>query len=224
MTLIFHLVVIIVLLVFSIGRAVTAENSFLLDFSREEAEQKKQEREEMQRSISEIIDEKIASAPTPSIRNVAVSTILQDDRNSSAEARKLQREAERLASELKQGFKSDVEEDAREESVDISHHDSGKAEVPYSGPSVLRFTLEGRKASLLPIPAYRCYGAGVVSVAISVDQRGNVVAAKVMDEVSDSDECLRKFAVRAARLSRFSASTSAPARQGGEIVYSFIAQ
>ena len=45
-----------------------------------------------------------------------------------------------------------------------------------------------------------------------------------MDEASSSDKCLRDFAVRAARLSRFSASETAPARQHGEIVYSFIAQ
>jgi hypothetical protein len=45
-----------------------------------------------------------------------------------------------------------------------------------------------------------------------------------MEEISSSDNCLRSFAVRAARLSRFSASPDAPANQTGEIVYRFIAQ
>jgi hypothetical protein len=45
-----------------------------------------------------------------------------------------------------------------------------------------------------------------------------------MEEISSSDNCLRSFAVRAARLSRFSASPEAPANQTGEIVYRFIAQ
>jgi hypothetical protein len=45
-----------------------------------------------------------------------------------------------------------------------------------------------------------------------------------MDEISSSDDCLRKFAVRAARMSRFSASSDAPANQTGEIIYRFIAQ
>jgi hypothetical protein len=61
-------------------------------------------------------------------------------------------------------------------------------------------------------------------VIITVDPSGNVLNAKVQDEVSSSDKCLREFAVRAAKLSRFSASTSAPARQMGNIVYMFIAQ
>ena len=94
----------------------------------------------------------------------------------------------------------------------------------YSGPSVLSYTLDGRKASHLPIPAYRCYGAGDVTVIISVDNAGNVVRAKVMDEISSTDNCLRSFAVRAARLSKFSASSNAPSNQTGEIVYRFIAQ
>ena len=64
----------------------------------------------------------------------------------------------------------------------------------------------------------------MVTVIISVDNAGNVVAAKVQDEVSSDDRCLREFAVRAARLSKFSADPKAPARQAGNIVYQFISQ
>jgi hypothetical protein len=95
---------------------------------------------------------------------------------------------------------------------------------PYSGPSVLSWSLDGRKASHLPIPAYRCYGAGEVVVIIAVNNRGDVVNAKVNDELSSTDGCLRNFAIRAARLSKFSSSTTAPARQMGTITYAFIAQ
>jgi hypothetical protein len=119
-----------------------------------------------------------------------------------------------------------LEEDAREETVEMQHQnksdDSNKKE--YSGPSVVSYTLDGRKASHLKIPAYRCYGAGDVTVIITVNNAGQVVGAKVMDSISSSDQCLRNFAVRAARLSRFSASQTAPANQTGEIVYRFIAQ
>ena len=94
----------------------------------------------------------------------------------------------------------------------------------YSGPSVLSYNLDGRKASHLKIPAYRCYGSGDVTVIITVNNAGQVVGAKVLDSVSSSDNCLRNYAVRAARLSRFSASTTAPANQTGEILYRFIAQ
>ena len=91
----------------------------------------------------------------------------------------------------------------------------------YNGPSVLSYTLDGRKASHLPIPAYRCYGTGDVTVIITVNPQGQVINAQIMDEISTPDDCLRKFAIRAARLSRFSASSTAPAKQTGEITYRF---
>ena len=94
----------------------------------------------------------------------------------------------------------------------------------YSGPSVLSWSLDGRKATHLPIPAYRCVGAGEVTVIITVNNQGTVVDAKIDDGASSKDGCLRSFATRAARLSKFNASTTAPARQMGTITYLFIAQ
>ena len=94
----------------------------------------------------------------------------------------------------------------------------------YSGPSVVSYYLEGRKASHLPIPAYRCMGGGQVTVLITVNPAGAVIAAKVDEAVSSKDGCLRSFAIRAARLSKFSAKADAPARQQGNIVYEFVAQ
>ena len=99
-----------------------------------------------------------------------------------------------------------------------------KKDKAYSGPSVVSYELEGRKASRLSIPAYRCLGAGEVRVLITVDPQGNVTDARIDEGASSKDGCLRSFAIRAARLSKFSASASAPARQGGNIVYRFIAQ
>ena len=63
-----------------------------------------------------------------------------------------------------------------------------------------------------------------MTVIITVNNRGDVVNAKVDDGVSSADACLRTYATRAARLSRFSASPEAPARQMGTITYAFIAQ
>ena len=98
------------------------------------------------------------------------------------------------------------------------------SESNYSGPSVVSYELDGRKASRLSIPAYRCMGAGMVTVIITVDPQGNVINAKIEDGLSSPDACLRNFAVRAARLSKFSSSTTAPPKQIGNIVYQFIAQ
>lgn len=223
-TIIVHLVVIIILLLLGIGRELVGENSFVLDFSRQEEREEQQKQENFQEEVSRRLDDMIARANNGNpIRNVAVNSQLRDDRHSAAEAKALMNDADRLARELKAGFKSDIEEDARETAVEYRNEPKQETRE-YSGPSVLSWTLEGRKASHLPIPAYRCYGSGEVSVAINVDQQGNVTGAKVNDAVSADDQCLRDFAVRAARMSKFNRDTKAPVRQAGEIVYSFIAQ
>ena len=226
-TIIFHLMVIIVLLVYQIDSALKREESFVLDFSRQEEVERRQKEAAFKEDISKRIDELIAASRSSSepIRNIAVDagSQLKDDRNTDAE--QLYKDAERLAQDLKHGQNA-IEEDAREETVELpSQNKKTEASMKeFSGPSVLSYTLDGRKASHLKIPAYRCYGSGDVTVIITVNNSGIVVAAKVLDSVSSSDQCLRNFAIRAARLSRFSASTTAPPNQTGEILYRFIAQ
>ena len=228
-TVIFHLTVIIVLLLYQIDSTIRKEESFVLDFSKQEEIERRQKEEVFREDISKKLDELIAAAHNSSapVRNIATDASraqLKDDRGTDAE--ELYKEAERLAQDLKNGQKDAIEEDAVEETVEMQHQkkQSEQNQKEYSGPSVLSYTLDGRKASHLPIPAYRCYGAGDVTVIITVNNAGQVVRAKVMEEISSSDNCLRSFAVRAARLSRFSASSEAPANQTGEIVYRFIAQ
>ena len=227
LTIIFHLVVVIVLLVYQIDSRIKAESSFVLDFTKQEEIEKEQKLQEMKTEVSKRLDDLIAAARAnhKDIKNLAVdaSSQLKDDRNTDAD--QLYKDAERLANELKAG-QSAIQEDAREETVELpskKKEDKSKTKE-YSGPSVVSYNLDGRKASHLSIPAYRCYGSGDVTVIITVDPSGKVVGAQVMDEISSGDQCLRSFAVRAARLSRFSVSKGAPSRQRGEIVYRFIAQ
>ena len=219
-----HLAVIIVLLAVRIGYEVQHENSFVLDFTQQEEQERIQEEKQLQEEVADQLERLLSAMPAGvPVRNVAVdASALKDDRGTNAE--ELYKEAERLAQELKDGQNA-VQEDP--ESVAVSEPEKPKPETkahPYSGPSVLAWSLDGRKASHLPIPAYRCYGAGQVTVIITVNNRGDVINAKVDDGTSSSDGCLRTFAIRAARLSKFSASTSAPSRQMGSITYAFIAQ
>lgn len=224
-TVIFHLVIIIILLACQIGAVLKRENSFVLDFTKQEEVEKKKAEENFKEEVSDRLDQLLASAVGVPIRNIAVdrSSALKDDRNTNAE--QLYKDAERLAQELKDGFKADEPD---EDYVAINKPAPVKKEDPkkqaYSGPSVVSYALDGRKASRLSIPAYRCLGAGHVTVIITVDPSGNVIAAKIQEDASSNDKCLRDFAIRAARLSKFSASTSAPPRQLGNIVYMFIAQ
>ena len=219
-TIIVHLVVLIILLAAGLGASLRREESFVLDFSKlEQVEQLKQELA-FKEEISRRIDEMIAGGAEP-VRNVVVDRgALKDDRGTDAE--QLYKDAERLREELRSGFEAPKENEVAV--TERSKPDQKKADKAYSGPSVVSYELAGRKASRLPIPAYRCLGAGEVTVLISADPQGNVVSAKVDESSSSADGCLRAFAVRAARLSKFSASASAPARQSGNIVYRFIAQ
>ena len=204
LTVILHLCVIIILLVIQIGKELSAESSFVMDFTKQEELEKQQAEEEFKEDISDKLDEMIRNHQL-NIKNVAVYE-----------------EAERLRQEIleaqNQTFEELAVEEVKEEKEQILE------ESNYKGPSVLSYKLEGRKASYLKIPVYKCYGGGFVTVIITVNPQGKVIAARVMESESAEDECLRRSAIEAAMLSRFSRSATAPPKQIGEICYCFIAQ
>ena len=218
-----HLAVIIVLLAVRIGFEVQQENSFVMDFTAQEEVERLQQRIRMQERVEAQLEQMLSDQGVP-VRNVTVDqSTLKDDRGTNAE--ELYKEAERLAKELQEGqHKADDTPDSFAAVQEEKKEKKKEEAKPYSGPSVLSWSLDGRRASRLPIPAYRCYGAGEITVIITVNNRGDVVNAKVDDSTSSQDGCLRTFAIRAARLSKFSASPEAPARQMGTITYAFIAQ
>ena len=224
-TAIIHLAVIIILLLCQIGYSVQRENTFVLDFTKQEEKERIEQQEELQRSALEQLEGMLAIARGQRIRNVAVnrSSQLKDDRNTDAD--QLYRDAERLAQDLRDGQNRPLDDpdDFVQDPVTKPDKPEPKKEA-YSGPSVLSWSLDGRRATHLPIPAYRCVGAGEVTVIITVNNQGKVLDAKVDDGASSRDGCLRSFATRAARMSKFNASTTAPARQLGTITYAFIAQ
>lgn len=225
LTVIVHLAVVIVLLIAGLGYSVKKENSFVLDFTKYEdlermqAEaQRLQKEAELKESISRKLQEELGGESE--VKSVAVNrAALKDDRGTNAE--QLYKDAERLAKELQNGYEIPDEEQVALPSADKND----KKKTPdYKGPSVISYDLGGRKASRLPIPAYRCNGGGEVKVIISVTPEGKVIAAKVEESESSDDACLQSFAIRAAKRSRFSAKSDAPAKQTGYIIYSFIAQ
>jgi hypothetical protein len=224
-TAIVHLAVIIILLVCQIGYSVQRENTFVLDFTKQEEKEAEQKKEELHKTALAQLENLLATARTQPVRNVTVNrSQLKDDRNTDAE--QLYRDAERLAQDLKDGQhrQMDNPDDYVQDPVTPASDPKPRKQETYSGPSVLSWSLDGRKATHLPIPAYRCIGAGEVTVIITVNNQGTVVDAKVDEGASSRDGCLRNFATRAARLSKFNASATAPARQLGTITYLFIAQ
>ena len=155
-TVIFHLTVIIVLLAVGIDNSLKPETSFVLEFSKQEEIERQQREEIFKEDISKKLDDMIRAAqdaPQSQVKNIAVDagSTLKDDRGTDAD--QLYKDAARLAQELKDGQKDGIEEDAREETVQMQHQrkdDSSAKE--YSGPSVVSYTLDGRKASHLKIP------------------------------------------------------------------------
>ena len=225
-TVIFHLVVLIIFLLTAIHGVVSEETSFVLDFSKLEELERIEKQEELKSQASKEIDDLLSGrTSTSAYRNVAVdrsSQPLKDDRFKNPnqvydEARELQRklDASRAAAMREQGV----------DDVASSGNNLPDSDAPqYKGPSVISYSLDGRKAISLPVPAYKCMGGGDVSVQITVNRKGYVVSAAVIESVSSSDECLVRSAVAAAKRSRFRASASAADKQVGEIVYRFIAQ
>jgi hypothetical protein len=224
-TIIFHLVVLIIFLLTAIHGIVSEETSFVLDFSKLEEIEKIEKLEELKQQASKELDDLLSGRASNSYRNVAVDRSnqpLRDDRFKNPnqvydEARELQRklDASRAAALREQGS-----DDVASNNENLPKENAQQ----YKGPSVISYTLDGRKAISLPVPAYKCQGGGDVSVQISVNRKGYVVGASVIESVSSSDECLIRSAVAAAKRSRFRASASAPEKQVGEIVYRFIAQ
>ena len=224
-TAIVHLAVIVILLLCQIGYSVQRENSFVLDFTKQEEKEAQEQKEELHRSAMEQLESMLSAVRTQPVRNITVNrSQLKDDRNTDAD--QLYRDAERLAQDLRDGQNRQMEdpEDFVQDPVTPPSDPKPRKQEAYSGPSVLSWSLDGRKATHLPIPAYRCLGSGEVTVIITVNNQGTVVDAKIDDSASSGDGCLRNFATRAARLSKFNASTTAPARQLGTITYLFVAQ
>lgn len=224
-TIIFHLVVLIIFLLTAIHGIVSEETSFVLDFSKLEEIEKIEKLEELKQQASKELDDLLSGRASNSYRNVAVDRSnqpLRDDRFKNPnqvydEARELQRklDASRAAALREQGS-----DDVASNNENLPKENAQQ----YKGPSVISYTLDGRKAISLPVPAYKCQGGGDVSVQITVNRKGYVVAAQVIESVSSSDECIVRSAIAAAKRSRFRASTTAPEKQVGEIVYRFIAQ
>jgi hypothetical protein len=95
----------------------------------------------------------------------------------------------------------------------------------FRGPTRIYYDLAGRHHVYLPIPIYKCEGAGQVTIAIEVDQRGNVIKAEPASSLSTTrDPCLTETAVSHAFRSRFNSDISAPVRQAGYLTFVFVSQ
>ena len=226
-TAIIHLAVIIILLIFKID-AVSSVEFYVLDYTEAKPPEIKKKPEIQkpadlsEEDIRKLIAAAQSSGDREALRSIAVNAGLKDDRNTDVQ--KLYEDAERIAREMQENLRrKDTPEDYVSTPGPEEPTSEGGQPKAYSGPSVLSWELDGRQALYLPIPAYRCYGAGDVTVIITVNQIGQVTAARIDETFSSSDGCLRQRSLEAAKKSKFSRDDSREV-QMGTIVYRFIAQ
>ena len=126
-------------------------------------------------------------------------------------------------------------EEAGREEIDIPSEElkpqvAEKKEKPeekgtFRGPTRIFYDLAGRHHVYLPIPIYKCQGAGQITLAIEVDRQGRVLKAEPASSLSTTkDPCLTETAVDHALRSTFNADQSAPVKQGGFLTFVFVSQ
>lgn len=94
---------------------------------------------------------------------------------------------------------------------------------PYKGPSILNYYLEKREKKYMPVPAFQCRGAGIITIGIVVNPKGEVISA-IVESTTSSEECISETALNAAKSSRFNIDLGAEPKQKGTITYQYMAQ
>ncbi len=95
----------------------------------------------------------------------------------------------------------------------------------FRGPTRIFYDLAGRHHVFLPIPIYKCEGAGQITLSIVVDRAGNIIKASPASGLSTTkDPCLTETAVEHALKSRFNSDLSAPEKQAGFLTFVFVSQ
>lgn len=221
-TVIFHLVLILVFIVFRIGDVKRKHiEYFPIDFEEElqDIDEIIKEIENMPVEIDQL-DEEVR-------RNIAVN--IADKMNQKISTEKYIEELkEELGIEnLQQYLERDLPDKGNitysEEEINKEEKED-KKENEYSGPTNVTYYLENRSKRYLPIPVYTCKGGGQVVVNIVVNQKGDVIGTSISDESDTRDNCLIETAIKYAARSTFNMDYDAEPRQSGYIMYEFIPQ
>lgn len=225
-TIAFHMVLIVIFLILKISSERNLmESMIMVDFDEEMLE------EQMETEAPDPeFEERLASYMEESRSNVPVNLARKIDQELSTDkyVRELEQDldANRPESwkEMQDRLKELAELDQEELIMEGEDPDQGPVEA-YKGPTNIYYELENRYHLRLPVPVYKCEGAGLIEVKIAVDQRGRVVQAETDKPGDTANEiCLAGAARKAALNTRFNADYNAPVRQAGTIIYHFIAQ
>lgn len=229
-TLIFHLLLAISLLSMEISRMqVHTEMEIVMETPTPEEILEKQE--EQQRK-EEILQKTSQEEVERMLRSIAVNENVTESKK-SAETN-VQEYVDEIMEELAEEgyadrYKARRDENYHQDSLQFDRDqreqelDSLKSTF-YAGESSVTYNLKDRYARFLPIPVFKCEFGGTVVVEIWVNPKGVVQKASVIESQSQSDDCLWRVAVDAAKRSRFNAKSDVPDLQKGTITYHFVKQ
>ncbi|MDR1022650.1 MAG: hypothetical protein LBL94_05200 [Prevotellaceae bacterium] len=233
-TIIFHLALAVALMSLKLHRvAHSAPIEIMLDFSDEKVSKYKalqREKEQLEQEVGLLLRQ-----TRERLRNAAVSEEWEKESSSERdwifdENDELQKKLDATRQVLNRAASQD-DKSLDGSSAALQSRDAGMAkgdkkpaaEERYTGPSVMSYSLKGRKAFVLPVPVYMCEKGGEVVVNIAVARNGSVSAAGIDEKKSAADLCIREAARQAALLSKFSVSAQ-PKSQQGTITYRFVPQ
>ena len=225
-TVIFHLVIVIIFLVFKIASVRNLMDAIItIDFEETELQDfpinpVREKDIEFDQYVADYLESERSNIPV----NVSarLDEQLSTDRfvDELTEEMSLNRSEEMLRSEER--LRELQEMESEENIIAEADEPEDKDPVVFKGKTNIYYSLENRYHMRLPVPVYKCEGFGIVEVQIFVDQKGYVVNAMVPNlGESMNDICLAEAAKIAALATKFNSNFDAPLRQQGTITYHF---
>jgi hypothetical protein len=219
-TVLIHLIFIIIFLVLQFNVMQTKkEEQVIIEFDEEVYKMLKESMNE-----NKNVESEVQPLSQEEIRNIAVNTAehLEEEISTDKYISDLKNELgikDPVGPEEKAEGEEPIMETEKKEDKPIEK----KVEKVYRGPSILNYSLEGRNKIYMPVPAFKCRGAGIITIGIIVNQKGEVLSAIIESTTSD-EECISETAIEAAKASIFNNNVNAEPKQKGSITYQFLAQ
>ena len=221
-TIIFHLIIVILFLIFKLGDVKRKHLEALqIEFLNELIKIEDLLAEENETPVNiQPLDAQIA-------KNIAVNVAEKLNQEISTDNYVEEIKEELGIEELNQQLSRDLSDDNSPEFIENIENNKKKEEPKrekYRGKTRITVSLPNREIRRQDVPVYRCEAGGVIVILIMVDQRGNVINATYSNNSGSKDECLIEEAINYSYRFLFSADFTAEARQKGTITFEFIPQ
>lgn len=231
-TILFHLVVVVVCLVFKINTLNKPAESYIIIDPQEmldENEEAESSDDEPTMTDSEIAEYMQNLGNTGSNYSGSNSYERSSSSMSAAEMQAKYEEAflrEKYGADYENAVNSTYEDFIDEARLQQHEAKEQKRNVVKAGPALVYVELDNsqREVSYLKVPVFTCEGSGVVEIRIAISSSGRVTTADVIkSELTSDADCLVAAAKNAAMRSSFS-NISGNRVEGGKITYTFVKQ